>query len=102
VLAGSRAEPVDEARAKPAIEQFLGNDAKRKLVESDIKGLRTAAKIEYVGKFVQAAASAPAGGASATDAPAVQQPVVPAAPAAPASGGLDPSVISKGMGLGKR
>ena len=53
VLAGSRPEPVDEARARPAIEQYLIADAKRKLVEADMKAMRAAAKIEYVGKFAQ-------------------------------------------------
>ena len=92
VLAGSKSEPVDEARAKPAIEQFLLNDAKRKLIESDMKGLRTAAKIEYVGKFAEGAASAAAAAAAATAA---------AVPAPAASGGLDADAISKGMGLKK-
>ncbi len=59
VLAGSRLEPVDETRARPAIEQFLVADAKRKLVEADLKALRGAAKIEYVAKAGDAAASAP-------------------------------------------
>jgi EpsD family peptidyl-prolyl cis-trans isomerase len=81
-LAGSRSEPVDEARAKPAIEAYLGNDAKRKLIDSEIKALRSAAKIEYVGKFAQPAASAPA--ASVT-APAV------------AASGVDTNGLTKGL-----
>ena len=89
VLASSRSEPVDEARAKPAIEQFLLNDAKRKLLEADMKAMRTSAKIEYVGKFAEGAASAPSAVAAPTPVPA----------AAPASAGLDASSISKGMGL---
>jgi EpsD family peptidyl-prolyl cis-trans isomerase len=93
LLAGSRSEPVDEARAKPAIEQFLLNDAKRKLIESDIKALRTAAKIEYEGKF----APAPADAASAAPA-AAPAPVAAPAPAA-SEGGLSASDISKGMGI---
>ena len=87
VLTGSKAEPVDEARAKPAIEQFLLNDAKRKIVEENLKSMRAAAKIEYVGKFAEGAAAAPA--------------AAPAAPAPTASGGLDADAISKGMGLKK-
>ena len=51
VLAGSRSQPVDEARAQPAIEQFLLNERKRKLVEDDLKALRASAKIEYVGDY---------------------------------------------------
>jgi EpsD family peptidyl-prolyl cis-trans isomerase len=88
VLASSKSEPVDEARAKPAIEQFLLNDAKRKTIESDVKALRAASRVEYVGKFAEVAASAPV--------------AAPAAPApAPAASGLDADAISKGMGLKK-
>jgi EpsD family peptidyl-prolyl cis-trans isomerase len=88
-LVGSRLEPVDETRARPGIEQFLLNDAKRKRVEADMKAQRAAAKIEYIGKFSENAASAP-----------------PAAPAsapvaAPAASGLTADDISKGMGIKK-
>ena len=87
VLAGSRNQPVAEDQARPAIEAYLLNERKRKLVEDELKALRAAAKIEYVGKFAEAAASAPAGAA-------------PAAPAAPAaSAGLSATDITKGMGL---
>lgn len=86
VLAGSRMQPVSEEQARPAIEQFLLNDRKRKLVEEEVKAMRAAAKIEYVGKFAEAASGA------APAAPA-------AAPASAASGGLSASDISKGMGL---
>lgn len=55
VLAGSRGQPVDEVRAQPAIEQFLLNERKRKLVEDDSKALRKAAKIEYVGDYANGA-----------------------------------------------
>ena len=68
VLAGSRSQPVTEEQARPAIEQYLLNDRKRKLVEEDMKGLRAAAKIEYVGKFAELAASAPAAPTSAASA----------------------------------
>jgi hypothetical protein len=89
MLVSSRAEPVDEARAAPAIEQFLLNDAKRKRIEADVKALRAAAKIEYIGKFAQSAASAP---------PAVP---VPAAAPAPAASGMSADEISKGLGIKK-
>jgi hypothetical protein len=84
VLAGSRNQPVGEDQARPAIEAYLLNERKRKLVEDELKALRAAAKIEYVGKFAEAAASAPAA-------------ATPAAPAA--STGLSSSDITKGMGL---
>ena len=92
LLAGSRSQPVSEEQARPAIEAYLLNERKRKLVEDDIKALRAAAKVEYVGKFAEAASGVKAG-AAASAAPAPS----PAAPAA--SGGLSASEISKGMGL---
>ena len=53
VLAGSRSQPVDEAQAGPAIEQFLLNERKRKVVEDDLRALRSAAKLEYVGDYAK-------------------------------------------------
>ena len=53
ILVGSRSQPVDEIRATPAIEQFLLNDRKRKVVEEDLRALRTAAKVEYVGDYAK-------------------------------------------------
>ncbi len=88
LLAGSRSQPVTEEQARPVIEAYLLNERKRKLAEDDIKALRAAAKIEYVGKFAEAAASAPAAAPAA----------VPAA-STPASAGLSATDISKGMGL---
>jgi len=96
VLAGSRSQPVTEDQARPAIEQFILNERKRKLMEDDVKQMRASAKIEYIGKFVPgAAADAPAAGAAA---PATAAPApAPATPAA--SGAMSPADISKGMGL---
>lgn len=95
VLAGSRSQPVGEEQARPAIEQFLLNERKRKLIEDDVKAMRAAAKIEYVGKFGE---GAPAAGTAPAAAPATAtQPAAPAAPAA--SSGLSATDISKGMGL---
>ena len=92
VLAGSRSQPVSEEQARPAIEQFLLNDRKRKLIEDDIKAMRAGAKIEYVGKFGEGAPAAGAAAPAAAPAPAPT-----AAPAA--STGLSTNDISKGMGL---
>lgn len=88
VLAGSRSQPVTEEQARPLIEQYLLNERKRKLIEDDLKALRTSARIEYLGRFAEGAP----GGASAPAATA------PAAPAAPASG-LTGGEVSKGLGL---
>ncbi|WP_295640488.1 EpsD family peptidyl-prolyl cis-trans isomerase [uncultured Methylibium sp.] len=92
LLVASRSEPVDEARARPAIEQFLVNEGRRKRVEDDIRALRAAAKIEYVGRFNEPAATE----RNAGQAPSAAVPVV-----VPASGALDVSVINSGMGLKK-
>ena len=81
VLAGSRTQPVAEEQARQVIEQYITNDRKRKLMEDDIKAMRAAANITYVGKFAEGAASAAA--------------AMPPAPAA----SLSASDISKGVGL---
>jgi EpsD family peptidyl-prolyl cis-trans isomerase len=89
VLAGSRSQPVAEEQARPAIEQYLMNERKRKRIEDDIKSLRAAAKIEYMGKFAE---GRPAAGAASA-------PAAGAAPAAAPASGLSPADINKGMGL---
>ncbi|NDY90911.1 EpsD family peptidyl-prolyl cis-trans isomerase [Ideonella livida] len=58
--AASRAEPMSFDQAKPAIMAFLSNQARRELLQSNMAGLRTGGKVEYFGKFVDTAASAPA------------------------------------------
>lgn len=97
MVVASRNEPIDEVRARGAIEQFLLNDAKRRLAESEIKSMRTAASIQYVGKFAEPAASAPVS-PSPTAAPEAQA-VVPASvrAAAPAASGIDANSINKGL-----
>lgn len=95
-LVGSRSQPVDEARARPAIEAFLMNQRKAEAVQKDIKALRDSSKIEYVGKFAEPApASASAPAATAPMASAASDAAPPATPAS----GLDAASISKGMGL---
>ena len=53
IVVGSRSQPVDEVGATPAIEQFLWNERKRKVVEDDVKAMRAASKIEYVGDYAK-------------------------------------------------
>ena len=81
-LAASRSQPIDETRATPAIEQFLLNERKRKVVEDDLKGLRAAAKVEYVGEYGK-------GGAREAKAPepaaSEAAPLTSVAPAMPAA-----------------
>lgn len=125
VLVASRSQPVDEERAKPAIEQFLVNERKRKIIADDLKALRSAAKVQYMGKFAEGAASAPdAGAPTAADVAASAakgldaaiheglgvRPIqnapggvipgpVAAGPSASAASGIDTSTINKGLGL---
>ena len=89
VLAGSRAQAVDEERAGKAIEQFLLNERKRKIVADDLKALRGAARIAYAGKY---AASAPA-------AAEVEKAPTPAEVAASAAATLDTKFITDGLGI---
>lgn len=101
----SRLDPIDEARATPVIELFLTNEAKRKRLDADIKALRGAARIEYVGKFAPAASSASSAsstsaapaGAGATPAPTGAAATPPAA----AASGLTADTINQGMGIKK-
>jgi EpsD family peptidyl-prolyl cis-trans isomerase len=101
ILARSVSQPVDEARARPAIEQYLLNERKRKVVEDDIKALRTSAKIEYLGEYAKSDAERAAERDQAlkvkpsvsplTGTPASSpEPILPVrAASAPASGVLD-------------
>ena len=50
-LVGSRSQPIGLQAATPAIEQYLLNERKRKLIADDLKALRGTAKIEYVGDY---------------------------------------------------
>jgi EpsD family peptidyl-prolyl cis-trans isomerase len=65
-LINAKPAPVSEDQARPAIEQFLQNDRKRKLVDDTIKKLRDSAKVSYMGQFADDAASASAAAAAAS------------------------------------
>lgn len=91
-VSGVRSEPVSFDQAKPKIDVFLTNERKRKLVAEDLKNLRAGAKIEYVGKYADHAASAASGGEDA-------MPAAATAPEPAASSDVDANSISKGMGL---
>ncbi|HEV7915195.1 MAG TPA: EpsD family peptidyl-prolyl cis-trans isomerase [Albitalea sp.] len=104
VLASSRSQPVDELRAKPAIEQFLLNERKRKVVDDDLKALRASAKVEYVGDYVKTAQEKAASSAAALEVkPSVSpltatsasapEPIVPVQPASVPSG----NALDKGL-----
>jgi EpsD family peptidyl-prolyl cis-trans isomerase len=85
LVAASRSEPLTLEQATPMIELYLLNERRRKALEDDTKALRTAARIEYVGKFAEAAPK-----------PTEQQ---AAAAATTGNAGLTNNDISKGMGF---
>ncbi len=94
-LVQSRNAPVTEEQARPAIEQFLMVDRRRKAVEEDLRTIRASAHVEYVGSFASAA-SAAAGAASAPAAvPAVADPAAP--PPAASAAAMDADSLSKGL-----
>lgn len=94
-LAASRAQPVDEASARPMIERYLANSRKVALAKAEVERLRDIARIEYgdpressPGQMQAAAGGAPSGSAAtaASDGiPGASQPRGSAADAAPGS-----------------
>jgi EpsD family peptidyl-prolyl cis-trans isomerase len=63
-----KATPLDEAKAKPAIEKFLANKGKGELVQTEVKRVKEAAKISYLGEFAKdAVAPVPAASKEALD-----------------------------------
>lgn len=62
----TKKQPIDEKTATPVIEQYLQADARRQMAATEMTRLRSAAKIEYVGEFANAAAAAPAAATAQT------------------------------------
>jgi hypothetical protein len=56
----AKKQPLDAKQAAPFIEQYLVNQKKLELARAEVKQLRDAAKIEYVGIFAEDAAAKPA------------------------------------------
>ncbi|NWG87700.1 MAG: peptidyl-prolyl cis-trans isomerase, EpsD family [Hydrogenophilaceae bacterium] len=52
-VTGYQSQPVTEEQAKPVISRYLVNAKKRELVEAELKKLREAGKIEYLGDYVE-------------------------------------------------
>jgi EpsD family peptidyl-prolyl cis-trans isomerase len=86
LVVASREQPLTFDQAKPLIERFLTETRRQEWLQKHVKDLRTAAKVEYIGKF----AEKPASGAAAA-APAAPEPV------ASAASGLDANSLSKGL-----
>ena len=80
-LVNSRSQPVEEDRARTAIETYLINERKRKVIEDDLKALRSSSKIEYVGDFVRT--DKPASAPSATEVKPTKSPLTSTPSSAP-------------------
>lgn len=92
-LMQARSAPISEEQARPAIEQYLMNERRRKAVEQELKAMRSTAQIEYVGQFAAPPAAGASQAAAEPAAPAVATPVAPA----PAASALDTDTLNKGL-----
>lgn len=86
-VAASQSRPLDEAAAKPFIEQYLTNQRRSEIAGAEIKQLRDKAKIEYMGDFAKSDPPVAATPAALQDPPA-------AAPEAPPTVG---KALEKGI-----
>lgn len=100
LVVATREQPLNLEQAKPLIERFLTETRRQEWVQKQMKDMRAAAKVEYIGKFAETAAKA-ASGASQATAPAVVAPPPVAAASEPAASpdntGLDADALSKGL-----
>lgn len=104
VLADSQVQAVTLEQVKPAIARALQNETRQKASKAELDSLKAAAKIEYVGEFVDAGKEPAAPAAStesatpAAPAESAEAPTTPAEPAAaPAAPAADADAISKGV-----
>ena len=95
LVVASRSQPVSFEQAKPAIEQYLNAERRRDSAMKEMKNLRAAAKIEYMGKFANKAPSDAASRVVSASSPATATP--PANTEPPASDALDANAINKGL-----
>ncbi len=86
-IVSSQSAPVDEKSARASIEQFLTNRKRDELVRAEVKRLRDAAKIEYVGEFQKIAMQTDASGS----------PAKPTTPADPSAAAKPADSTSKGV-----
>ncbi|KAB2924490.1 MAG: peptidyl-prolyl cis-trans isomerase, EpsD family [Dechloromonas sp.] len=92
-IAAAQSAPVDEATAKPRIQQFLFNERSSKAIAEEIKKLKEAARIDYVGDFAKTAGTAtPTPPANAAVAEAPKEPAAPVAASSPAADAIEKGI----------
>lgn len=89
--------PVTLEQTRPSIEAFLLNERKRVVVEREMKALREATKVEYLGKYKGMAASGTPATAAAPAPPAAASASGAPRPPITASGPMDEATTSKGL-----
>jgi len=97
-LVATQSQPVNQAQAEPYIQQYLVSRERLKLSEDEMKRLRTAAKIEYVGEFAkleQSSASPAPSSADTANKPAAA--VEPSASVAKQPSSSHQDVMTKGV-----
>jgi EpsD family peptidyl-prolyl cis-trans isomerase len=81
LLVSAQPAPVSRREANAAIARFLSNERSRDAVEKDLNAMRTAAKVEYIGRFAELMAPANALAAPGAAAAASAAGTGPEAPA---------------------
>lgn len=74
VVVNSQTQPLTQEQAKPMIERYLGNAKKREVAEAELKKLKEAAKVEYLGDYVDAGKEADKAASEPKAAPVPAQP----------------------------
>lgn len=97
-VAGSQQAPVTEDKARPAIEQFLNNRRISEAVAAEVKRMRGATTVAYMGEFGKPAGAQDAGttppSISSETTPTINMPTPAAAPQLPAA---DQDVLQRGI-----
>ena len=97
LVAAAVSQPVPAEQAKPLAERILTAQKQREIAQNEVKTLKAAAKVEYLGAFADAgkepaAQAAPAPAAAEQPAPAQTATEEPAKPA-----GADAAAMQKGL-----
>ena len=104
-ITARKAAPIEEAKSSGAIEKFLMSKSRNDVVQGEVKRVREAAKVAYLGEFAAGATAAAPVVVPEKVTPSVAAPPMPATPAAPiASPAMDAAakdsskdVIDKGL-----